>query len=167
MRATPGVWALGSSHFFECDQLLRYRFSNEGYLCAIDLLLRTSCLRLLCTSVSFFFLMTLSSPVWSPTPTSRMFQFISVKTQRSGGVGCSTDHLNVADEWACNRRHRLRPRESSRQEPAVRTEGKLDVLCLEGRAPAVHCELARKGCDVLDKVVGNVLHYLIFASRDA
>jgi hypothetical protein len=39
----------------------------------------------LCTSVSFFFLMTLSSPVWSPTPTSRMFQFISVKTQRSGG----------------------------------------------------------------------------------
>jgi len=85
------------------------------------------------------------------------------------GVGCSTDHLNVADEWACNRRHRLRPRESSssRQEPAVRTEGKLDVLCLEGRAPAVHCKLARKGCDVLDKVVGNVLHYLIFASRDA
>jgi hypothetical protein len=31
----------------------------------------------------------------------------------------------------------------------------------------VHCKLARKGCDVLDKVVGNVLHYLIFASRDA
>lgn len=75
----------GSSHFFECDQLLRHRFSNEGYLCAIDLLLRTSCFRLLCTSVSFVFLMTLSSPVWSPTPTSRMFQFFSVKTQRSGG----------------------------------------------------------------------------------